>query len=60
MIGRLLFIALLATGSAHATVYDLGTIGQTYEITEPDMLQGFYSKLRKAEADGKLDELKHR
>ena len=57
MIGRLLFIALLATGNAHAGVYDLGVVGQTYEIAEPNMLQGFYRKLRKAEADGKMAEV---
>ena len=54
---RLLLIVLLASGTAHATVYDLGVVGQTYEITEPDMLQSFYSKLRKAEAEGKMAEV---
>lgn len=48
---------LLVTSNAHATVYDLGVVGQTYEISEPDMLQSFYSKLRKAEAEGKMAEV---
>ncbi|MES9859957.1 MAG: type-F conjugative transfer system protein TraW, partial [Candidatus Thiodiazotropha sp. 4PDIVS1] len=39
------------------TVYDLGVVGQTYEIAEPDMLQSFYNKLRKAEAEGKMAEV---
>jgi len=55
---RLLFIILLASGTAHATVYDLGVVGQTYEIAEPDMLQGFYNKLQKAETEGKIAEVK--
>ena len=54
---RLLLILLLTTGSVHATVYDLGVVGQAYEIAEPDMLQGFYSKLRHAEANGKMAEV---
>jgi len=41
----------------HAAVHDLGMIGQTYEIAEPDMLEGFYSKLRKAEASGRMAEV---
>ncbi len=53
----LVFILLLVTSSVHATVYDLGVVGQTYEIAEPDMLQSFYSKLRQAEADGKMAEV---
>ena len=56
---RYLVVSLLLSisFSAHATVYDLGVVGQTYEITEPDMLEGFYSKLREAEADGKMAEV---
>jgi len=54
---RLLFIVLLASGTAHATVYDLGVVGQTYEIAEPDMLQGFYNKLQKAKTEGKIAEV---
>ncbi|MCG7988448.1 MAG: type-F conjugative transfer system protein TraW [Candidatus Thiodiazotropha sp. LLP2] len=50
-------VVLLVTVNAHATVYDLGVVGQTYEIAEPDMLQSFYSKLRKAEAEGKMAEV---
>ena len=53
----LVLMLLLVTGSAHATVYDLGVVGQTYEIAEPDMLEGFYSKLRQAEANGKMAEV---
>lgn len=54
---RVLVMVLLISGSANATVYDLGVIGRTYDIAEPDMLQRFYSKLRKAEADGKIAEV---
>ena len=56
---RYLVVSLLLSisFSAHATVYDLGVVGQTYEIAEPDMLEGFYSKLREAEADGKMAEV---
>lgn len=57
MIRRVLMMALLISGSAHATVYDLGVLGRTYDIAEPDMLQSFYSKLRKAEAEGKIAEV---
>ena len=53
----LMLMLLLVTSSAHAKVYDLGVVGQTYEIAEPDMLQGFYSKLRQAEANGKMAEV---
>ena len=53
----LVLMLLLATGSVHATVYDLGVVGQTYEIAEPDMLEGFYNKLRQAEANGKMAEV---
>ena len=56
---RYLVVSLLLSisFSAHATVYDLGVVGQTYEIAEPDMLEGFYSKLREAEANGKMAEV---
>jgi len=55
---RFLLLALLTLSStAFATVYDLGVVGQTYEIAEPDMLEGFYNKLRQAEADGKMAEV---
>jgi len=55
---RFLLLALLTLSStAFATVYDLGVVGQTYEIAEPDMLEGFYSKLREAEANGKMAEV---
>jgi len=56
---RYLVVSLLLSisFSAHATVYDLGVVGQTYEIVEPDMLEGFYSKLREAEVNGKMAEV---
>jgi len=56
---RYLVVSLLLSisFSAHATVYDSGVVGQTYEIAEPDMLEGFYSKLREAEANGKMAEV---
>jgi len=53
----IMLVVLLVTSNAHATVYDLGVVGQTYEIAEPDMLQSFYRKLRKAEAEGKMAEV---
>lgn len=53
----LVLMLLLVTGNVYATVYDLGVVGQTYEIAEPDMLEGFYSKLRQAEANGKMAEV---
>ena len=53
----LVLVVLFVTSNAQATIYDLGVVGQTYEIAEPDMLQGFYSKLRKAEAEGKMAEV---
>ena len=56
---RLVFITafLVLSGAVNAKVYDLGVIGQTYEIVEPDMLEAFYSKLRKAEANGEMAEV---
>ena len=54
------FILLLISFTTQATVYDLGVVGQTYEIAEPDMLEGFYNKLRQAEADGKMAEVEER
>jgi len=46
--------------TTHATVYDLGVVGQTYDIAEPDMLDGFYRKLKEAEANGKMAEAEER
>lgn len=43
--------------SSEPTIYDLGVIGQTYEIAEPDMLESFYLKLREAKASGKMAEV---
>jgi len=55
---RFVLVALLLlSNTVCATVYDLGVVGQTYEIAEPDMLEGFYSKLREAEANGKMAEV---
>lgn len=54
---QLLLFALLLSSVADAKVYDLGVIGQTYEIAEPDMLEGFYSKLKAAETSGKMAEV---
>lgn len=55
-----IFILLSISSATQATVYDLGVVGQTYEIAEPDMLEGFYNKLRQAEADGKMAEVEER
>lgn len=33
---------------------DLGAVGKTYEIAEPDMLQSIYSRLKTAEEHGEL------
>lgn len=54
---QLLIFALLLSNVADAKVYDLGVIGQTYEIAEPDMLEGFYSKLKAAQTSGKMAEV---
>jgi len=55
---RFVLVALLLlSNTVCATIYDLGVVGKTYDIAEPDMLEGFYSKLRKAEADGKMAEV---
>lgn len=55
MIRRVLLLCLLLVAlSAHATVYDLGTIGLTYGIAEPDLLQSFQARLERAEANGEL------
>jgi len=54
---HLLLFALLLSNVADAKVYDLGVIGQTYEIAEPDMLEGFYSKLKAAQTSGKMAEV---
>ncbi len=53
----IIILLLLVTNGVNAKVYDLGVIGQTYEIAEPDMLEGFYTKLREAEANGKMAEV---
>lgn len=49
----LVVLMTLATNS-QATVYDLGTVGQTYTITEPHLLQGLMTRLKQAEASGEL------
>lgn len=54
---HLLIFILLLSSVADASVYDLGVIGQTYEIAEPDMLEGFYAKLKAAQANGKMAEV---
>ena len=53
----LIIFMLLMSGAVNAKVYDLGIVGQTYDIAEPDMLEGFYAKLREAEANGKMAEV---
>lgn len=50
-------VLLFLSSAVNAKVYDLGVIGQTYKIAEPDMLEGFYAKLREAEANGKMAEV---
>jgi len=55
---HLIVVLLLSISNAvYAAAYDLGVVGQTYEIAEPDMLEGFYSRLREAEANGKMAEI---
>jgi len=56
---RLLLVTflLVLASSVNAKVYDLGSVGQTYKIAEPDMLEGFYAKLKQAEANGKMAEV---
>jgi conjugal transfer pilus assembly protein TraW len=54
---RFAIIVLLLSSTAHGTVYDLGEIGQTYEIAEPNMLESFHTKLRAAQANGKMAEV---
>ena len=59
---RLLLIALLLPAMAAAR--DLGVIGPTYAINEPDMLAQLHTRLKQAETDGTLqtmeDEMKAR
>lgn len=51
----LVFAALSLIGQTIAgTGTDLGVIGQTYEITEPSMLDSIHSKLKVAEENGEL------
>ncbi len=50
----LVIFLLSISGTSHAKLYDLGVVGQTYEIAEPDMLAGFYKKLKKAKANGEM------
>ena len=54
---RFAIIVLLLSSTAHGTVYNLGVIGQTYEIAEPNMLESFHTKLRAAQANGKMAEV---
>lgn len=49
----ILFAALACAGSA-ARATDLGTLGPTYEITEPHLLQMIEQRLREMERSGEL------
>jgi len=65
MQAMLLFISLSLIGITVAgTGIDLGIVGQTYEIAEPDLLESLYSKLNEAKESGKLakieDDIKER
>jgi len=55
MRGLLLFIMLSITHIVVAgTDTDLGVVGQTYDIAEPDLLDHFYTKLNAAKDSGEL------
>ena len=48
---------LLISSLVNAKMYDLGVVGQTYDIAEPDMLESLHTKLREAEANGEMAEV---
>ncbi|ADU15403.1 type-F conjugative transfer system protein TraW [Asticcacaulis excentricus] len=52
-----LFIAMTICACLPAQAGDLGAYGPTFEIIETDLLKDILSKLRKAEKDGRIDEL---
>ncbi|MFP1132888.1 type-F conjugative transfer system protein TraW [Asticcacaulis sp. W401b] len=51
------FIAMTLCTSLPARAGDLGAYGPTFEIIETDLLRDILSKLRKAESDGRIDDL---
>lgn len=50
----LLFALIVPAFNSQATVYDLGSVGQTYAIAEPHLLKALMSRLKQAEASGEL------
>jgi len=55
MRGLLLFMLCSVASSVLAgTVTDLGVVGQTYDIAEPNLLDHFYAKLNAAKKSGAL------
>ena len=49
------FVALVSTPVQSAFGDDFGTMGETFEILEPDLLEWIADRLRLAEATGELD-----
>jgi conjugal transfer pilus assembly protein TraW len=54
---RVLLALALSVGGAPATAKDLGAYGATFEVIEQDLLSVLLSKLKAAEASGKMAEL---
>lgn len=52
-----LFIAVTICAGLPVQAGDLGAYGPTFEIIETDLLKDILSKLRKAETDGRIDDL---
>ena len=52
-----LFLAASLGFAAVLEAKDLGTIGETYEIIEPNILEVVYARLQELEADGEFDRL---
>ena len=50
-------VLLFLSSAVNAKVYDLGVMGQTYEIAEPDLLVSIHNKLQEAKANGKMAEV---
>lgn len=50
-------LAVLSFGAAPARAADLGTYGETFSISETDILEMLLTKLRAAERSGKIKEL---
>lgn len=48
---------LTATSIGGAAAKDFGTLGATWPITEPDLLASISAKLKRAEANGEIDQM---